>query len=36
MDRAGRPNMKTIHAGMPVKRGIKHVITKWFRQEVWA
>lgn len=36
MDRTGRPNMKTIHAGMPVKRGIKHVITKWFRQEVWA
>ena len=31
----GRPNSKTLHAGMPVTRGIKHVITKWYRQEPW-
>lgn len=31
----GTPNPKTLHAGMPVKKGIKHVITKWYRQEPW-
>lgn len=31
----GRPNMKTLHAGMPVTRGIKHIVTLWFRQEPW-
>ncbi len=31
----GRPNMKTLHAGMPVIRGMKHVITLWFRQDPW-
>jgi prolyl 4-hydroxylase len=35
MDVHGRPNMKTLHAGTPVRRGIKHVITKWYRQEPW-
>lgn len=35
MDRDGRPNMKTLHAGMPVTRGIKHIVTLWFRQEPW-
>ena len=35
MRRDGLPNMKTLHAGMPVKRGIKHIITKWYRQEQW-
>jgi prolyl 4-hydroxylase len=35
MDVNGRPNMKTLHAGTPVRRGIKHVITKWYRQEPW-
>jgi prolyl 4-hydroxylase len=29
----GRPNPRTRHAGLPVERGVKHVITKWFRQE---
>jgi prolyl 4-hydroxylase len=33
MARDGSPNMKTLHAGLPVLRGIKHVITLWFRQE---
>lgn len=31
----GTPNPKTLHAGMPVTKGIKHVITKWYRQEAW-
>lgn len=31
----GRPNMKTLHAGMPVLRGIKHIVTLWFRQDPW-
>lgn len=35
MDRSGRPNMKTLHAGMPVIRGIKHVVTLWFRENPW-
>lgn len=29
----GYPNTRTRHAGLPVRRGVKHVITKWFRQE---
>jgi prolyl 4-hydroxylase len=35
MDVHGHPNMKTLHAGTPVRKGIKHVITKWYRQEPW-
>ncbi|WP_164931229.1 2OG-Fe(II) oxygenase [Erythrobacter sp. HKB08] len=31
----GTANMKTLHAGMPVTKGIKHVITKWYRQDPW-
>jgi prolyl 4-hydroxylase len=29
----GVPNTRTLHAGLPVRRGVKHVITKWFRQD---
>lgn len=28
----GKPNSWTLHAGMPVRAGVKHVITAWFRQ----
>jgi prolyl 4-hydroxylase len=35
MTAEGHPNWATLHAGMPVKRGIKHVITRWYRQEPW-
>ena len=28
----GRPNPATLHQGMKVRRGVKYVITKWFRQ----
>ncbi len=36
MDRSGRPNPMTLHAGMPVEAGSKYVITQWFRQEEWS
>lgn len=28
----GTPNQMTLHAGLPVRAGVKHVITAWFRQ----
>lgn len=31
----GRPNEATLHAGMPVERGAKYVITKWYRTREW-
>jgi prolyl 4-hydroxylase len=31
----GMPNPATIHAGMPVRKGRKYVITKWYRERVW-
>jgi prolyl 4-hydroxylase len=34
-DRDGLPNAKTIHAGLPVVRGAKYIITKWFRTRPW-
>lgn len=29
----GRPNLSSIHCGMPVKLGEKIIITKWFREK---
>ena len=31
----GSPNQLTLHEGMPVTRGVKYVVTKWFREEKW-
>ena len=31
----GRPNPRTIHAGAPVVRGVKYVLTKWYRARQW-
>ncbi len=28
----GRPNPATLHQGMKVRRGTKHIVTKWFRE----
>ncbi|MEO5774360.1 MAG: 2OG-Fe(II) oxygenase [Sphingomicrobium sp.] len=28
----GSPNAATLHQGMPVRRGTKYVLTKWFRE----
>jgi len=32
----GLPNPDTIHAARPVVRGVKYVITKWFRTRPWG
>ena len=31
----GSPNEGTMHAGMPVVKGAKYVITKWYRTRQW-
>lgn len=31
----GRTNPNVLHAGLPVVRGVKYVITKWFRVRRW-
>lgn len=31
----GVPNLDTLHAGTPVERGVKYVITKWYRTRKW-
>jgi prolyl 4-hydroxylase len=31
----GTPNEDTMHAGSPVVRGAKYVITKWYRTRPW-
>lgn len=36
MDRRGRPNPALLHAGSPVERGAKYVITQWYRLEPWT
>lgn len=28
----GQPNPATLHQGMKVRRGVKYVVTKWFRE----
>ena len=35
VDESGLPNPWTIHAGNPVTRGVKYVITKWYRTRPW-
>lgn len=34
-DAAGMLNPATLHAGLPVKRGKKIIITKWFRENIF-
>lgn len=31
----GSPNELTLHEGMPVLRGTKYIVTKWFREGSW-
>ena len=31
----GTVNDDTLHAATPVERGVKYVITKWFRTRPW-
>ena len=32
----GSENPNTIHHGMKVRRGVKYVITKWYREKPWG
>ena len=32
----GEPNDDTMHAGMPVERGVKYIVTKWYRTRRWG
>ncbi|MEO6151940.1 MAG: 2OG-Fe(II) oxygenase [Croceibacterium sp.] len=34
-DPDGRPNPFTLHAGCPVAKGVKYVVTKWYRAKRW-
>lgn len=31
----GQPNGETVHAARPVERGVKYVLTKWYRERPW-
>ncbi|MXP30056.1 2OG-Fe(II) oxygenase [Porphyrobacter algicida] len=31
----GTPNLDTLHAGTPVIKGMKYVLTKWYRTRKW-
>lgn len=31
----GTPNRNALHAGTPVRRGVKYVLTKWYRAKPW-
>ncbi|MEN2785226.1 prolyl hydroxylase family protein [Sphingomonas qilianensis] len=35
MNPDGSPNLATLHEGMPVVRGTKYIVTKWFRERNW-
>lgn len=35
MGPGGKPNPLTLHAGMPVERGVKYIVTKWYRARPW-
>ena len=32
----GEPNPATVHEGMAVGQGVKYIVTKWFREDVWV
>lgn len=32
----GSPNPDTLHAALPVARGAKYVLTKWYRERPWS
>ena len=29
-------NVATLHHGMKVRKGVKYVITKWYRERPWG
>lgn len=36
MDRQGRANPATLHAGLPVVAGEKYIVTQWYRLHEWS
>lgn len=36
MDEYGAPNAASLHQGMPVEKGVKYVLTKWYRERPWC
>jgi prolyl 4-hydroxylase len=36
MDANGAPNLWSAHQGAPVQAGVKHIVTKWFREGFWV
>ncbi|KQW84092.1 2OG-Fe(II) oxygenase [Brevundimonas sp. Root1279] len=36
LDAAGEPNRMTLHQGLPVLSGEKHIVTKWWRENPWG
>ena len=32
----GSPNPWTLHAGLPVERGFKYIVTKWYRERQFS
>lgn len=36
LDLAGEPNSYSLHQGMPVNKGVKYIVTKWFRGRPWG
>lgn len=36
MDELGSPNHASLHQGMPVDRGVKYVMTQWYRERPWG
>lgn len=36
MQADGTPNPLSLHAGTPVVRGVKYVLTKWYRSRPWT
>lgn len=36
MAQDGKPNPQSMHAGLPVERGMKYIVTKWYRVRPWG
>ena len=36
LDAIGEPNTNTLHQGLPVVAGTKHIVTKWYRERPWG
>ena len=35
MDPQGAPNLYAAHEGRAVEKGVKYIVTKWFREGNW-